>query len=94
MTERLAAALDSDDAKERLCIMLRDDGLYRFMLDYQVIDADGEPCWTPRDFSGLYSSLEDAEREARHAIPWLGQKSLYRTNDAMPSSPKNGGEKA
>ena len=65
-----------DDGMRRVVISVR-GGLYRFgedelaYADYEFLDLERFPYWSPLDGGGLYQSAEVAEAEARAIIPWL-----------------------
>jgi hypothetical protein len=69
--EKRVKTIEREDGKARVCIMVRDDGLYRFYWEFEDEDPPYGSFWTAQDFSGLYGTLEEAEREARLTVPWL-----------------------
>jgi hypothetical protein len=70
--ERPIKTFERPDGKQRLSIMARDDGLYRFVESSEfyagVVDV---LYWAPTYWSGIYETAEAAERDARLIIPWL-----------------------
>jgi hypothetical protein len=52
----------SSDGKARVDVLKRNDGLFEFRA--YVERYESEPYWSPTVNSGLYDSLENAERDA------------------------------
>jgi len=71
MTERCVKVIERKDGKERLCIIARDAGTYSFHIEFEDKDPYAGTYWSVRNFSGLYASLEEAEKDARQEITWL-----------------------
>jgi len=60
------------DAKARLYILARNDGLYEYRGEAEVVGDEYEGIyWTPTEMSGLYATAEEAERDAFASVPWL-----------------------
>ncbi|MFZ4533573.1 MAG: hypothetical protein ACOYOJ_17375 [Alsobacter sp.] len=62
----------SADGKRRLTVDSNLNGLFRFT---EWIFTDGDeyygPCWDMTHMSGLYSTVAEAEADARSTLPWL-----------------------
>ncbi|MDB5438328.1 MAG: hypothetical protein JWM33_755 [Caulobacteraceae bacterium] len=54
-----------EDGATAIDIQTDTAGVARFVLHQQVLDASGQPCWTPFHLSGLYSDAASAEADAR-----------------------------
>ena len=65
---------EKGDRKSRVEILERNDGKFEFRAFEERID-DGPyapgPYWSPTLHSGLYSSAEEAERDALAQVNWL-----------------------
>lgn len=74
MTEQIEKIIkinNSPDGKRRICFIHREDGLFQFWEEEQVLNYSGKVSWTPtRLISGLYKTEEDAIRAAEAAINW------------------------
>ncbi len=51
-------------------------GVFRFSVSLLVEDEEDDEGerWIPEGYSGLYDSLESAERVARAILPWLREQ--------------------
>jgi hypothetical protein len=68
---------------ERLYILEQDDGFYRFISEVYHEAGDRTPeYWAPVIYSGLYDSLENAERDAVLSVPWLSAVFHHKTGDS------------
>ena len=71
---KVIKVLENADSKSRVNILERNDGLFEFRAYIERSD-DGPyssgPYWSPTSHSGIYSSAEDAERDARAQVHWL-----------------------
>jgi hypothetical protein len=69
---KIINVLKSNDGKTRVDLLERDDGLFEFRTYVECYEIggpyDGEPYWSPTVNSGLYASIEDAERDANEAL--------------------------
>jgi hypothetical protein len=74
---RTVETFTSADEKRRLHIFEREDGFFVFAEEYEDSEDMTEygmgidVFWSPGWESGLYGTVEDAEREARAVTPWL-----------------------
>jgi hypothetical protein len=68
--ETCIKTIERADGKARLFFFRRDDGLYRFESEAEQ-EEDGEFFIAPCDFSGLYQTVEEAERAAAIDVLWL-----------------------
>lgn len=60
------------DGKARLHIFARNDGLYEYRGEAEIIGDKYEGIyWGDTEMSGLYASAEEAERDAYDEVPWL-----------------------
>jgi hypothetical protein len=64
---------ESSDGKARVNVLKRNDGLFEFRAYVERYEGDGspyegEPYWSPTVRSGLYASVEDAQRDALHEV--------------------------
>jgi hypothetical protein len=64
----------SADGKSKVDFLKRRDGFYEFR--GYVEKVEGEAYWCPIVHSGLYSTLEEAERSATAQMPWLANLDL------------------
>ena len=70
--ERRIRTLERSDGKARLFIIERDDGLYRFQGEREIIGDEWEGMhWDACDHSGLYGSADEAEQTAHRDVLWL-----------------------
>ena len=71
---KVVKVFETSDRKSRVEILERNDGKYEFRGYEERID-DGPnssgPYWSPTLFSGLFSSLEEARRDALAQVNWL-----------------------
>lgn len=71
---KVIKVLEAVDGKSRVNILERNDGLFEFRAYIEKSD-DGPyssgPYWSPTLDSGIYSSAEFAERDARAQVHWL-----------------------
>jgi hypothetical protein len=74
---------ESVDGKSKLFILRRDDELYQFV-GMSEQEEDGESFWAPSDYSGLFDSVQTAEREAAGNVPWL--KRMLTERDWLKSN--------
>jgi len=66
--------LEREDGKARLYILARNDGLYEYRAEAEVVGDEFEGIyWAPTERSGLYATAEEAERDALAHVPWLRQ---------------------
>ncbi len=73
--EKVVKINNSSDGKRRICFLRRDDGLFQFWEEEQVLDYLGKDCWTPtRLISGLFETEELALHAAQTEIDWLKAK--------------------
>jgi hypothetical protein len=79
MSEISVKRLESADGKRRVEIMARDNGTFRFVEWYELIDIDEingtTRSFVPCQWSGLHVDARSAEAEARETIPWLREQS-------------------
>jgi hypothetical protein len=68
--QRVVKTLTCDDGTRLLEIAQREDGLYRY-IEHRKLTARGETYWETGVFSGVFQSLDDAEREAQANLCWL-----------------------
>ena len=68
----------SPDGKSEFEFCLRTDGHFQYF-GHSEITEDGYTFWTPTAFSGLFDSLESAERDAAADASWLREE-LKRTS--------------
>jgi hypothetical protein len=62
------------DGKARLYILARNDGLYEYQAEVEVVGDEFEGIyWAPAEGSGLYATAEETERDAFARVPWLRQ---------------------
>jgi hypothetical protein len=67
------------DGKARLFILARNDGLYEYRGEVEVVGDEYEGIyWMPTEMSGLYATAEEAERDAFASVPWLGPEPSVR----------------
>jgi len=67
-------AIQSANGKSKINFLKRHDGLYEYRSYDELIDDGpyaGRPYWSPTAYSGLYQTLEELERAAMRAVPWL-----------------------
>jgi hypothetical protein len=73
----IVKAVRSASGKSKIEFLRRYDGLYEYRAYDELIDDTGpygrRPYWAPTAHSGLYQTLEELERTARQAVPWLGE---------------------
>ena len=71
---KVIKVIEKDDRKSRVNILERNDGHFEFRAYVEQSDdgpyASG-PYWSPTLYSGIYSSAEDAERDACAQVNWL-----------------------
>ena len=73
----------STDGLKRLEILERDDGLYEFVEESIVEGSKYEGIyWLPTLESGLYQTLDHAERDAVLSVPWLSAVFHHKTGDS------------
>jgi hypothetical protein len=75
-TRAAVKRIESQDGTRHVEFLMGTHGLFRFLeliLVNDEKDYEGE-YWTPGEYSGLYDSLEAAERDARLTLPWLGDQ--------------------
>jgi len=68
---KVTKVLDSSDRKTRVNVLARNDGLFEFRAyveRYEEGPFAGEPYWSPTVHSGLYETIEDAERDALNVV--------------------------
>lgn len=70
LSESVFKKIDDADGKRCVEIMVRDDGLFRFVESSEITE-DGYTFWTPTHWSGLYVGATSAESDARSILPWL-----------------------
>lgn len=76
MRVRQVKTFQRSDGKRRLDIFIRDDGYYEFVEEGEKYeDFVKEYYWAPIQFSGIYGTMEEAERDARRVIQWLRENS-------------------
>jgi len=63
------------DGKHELEIYRREDGFFGYFGHSELTD-DGHAYWTPTEFSGIYDSLEAAQRAALADMVWLRMEDL------------------
>jgi hypothetical protein len=75
---RSVKVFERPDAKARVEIYARNDGLYDFVIkEERVVEAEefphrpGYTYWASTSKSGLYETFEEAERAAISETPWL-----------------------
>lgn len=71
---RLTKTIESIDGKARVRFYERTDGHVDFVGEAEL-EKDGYVYWGPTGSSGIYDSLETAERGARAVLPWLKEAS-------------------
>lgn len=73
----IVKAIRAANGKSKIEFLRRHDGLYEYRGYDELIDDTGSderrPYWSPTAYSGLYQTLEELERAARQAVPWLGE---------------------
>jgi hypothetical protein len=76
---RIANVFVSSDGKVRVNVVERNDGLFQFHPYVERHEAsgpnEGDPYWSPNVSSGLYASLEEAERNALNEVLAFDAKS-------------------
>ena len=75
---KVTKVLDSSDGKTRVTILARNDGLFEFRAyveRYEEGPFAGDPYWSPTVYSGLYGTIDDAERDALNEVLASGAKS-------------------
>jgi hypothetical protein len=66
--------IERADGKARVYILERNDGLYEYRGEAEIVGDEYEGIyWSPTEHSGLCASADEAERNARDEVPWLGQ---------------------
>lgn len=64
--------IERADGKARLHIFARNDGLFEYRGEAEIMGDEYEGIyWDHTEFSGLYATAEDAERDAFNEVPWL-----------------------
>jgi hypothetical protein len=76
---RITKEFVTSDGKARVDVVERNDGLFQFHPYVERYEAsgpyEGDPYWSPTVSSGLYASLEDAERDALNEVLALDARS-------------------
>jgi hypothetical protein len=81
MTKHEIKRLDRTDGKRYVSVMARGDGRYEYEEwdeDFEDLrDVGGliERIWVPLEFSGIYGSADEAERDTRLTVPRLRENS-------------------
>jgi hypothetical protein len=70
---QIIKVIESSDRKARVEVLKRNDGLFEFRASVECYE-DGY-YWAPTLNSGLYASVEEAERDALHEVLALDAKS-------------------
>jgi hypothetical protein len=70
---RLVKTIWRPNGKACIYFYQRADGSFEFCGQSEQED-DGTVFWAPSDFSGIYDSLETAEREANALVSWLKEQ--------------------
>ena len=63
----------SPDGLHELIIFRRPDGLYGYAGE-RLTQEDGDTFWEPAEASGIYESVEEAERSALAEVTWFSGK--------------------
>ena len=67
---RIVRSIWSSDRKHWFDVYRRPDGHYGFVGISQTTE-DGDTFWSGTDYSGIYETADEAERDALEAVPWL-----------------------
>jgi hypothetical protein len=68
---KVISKFEGSDGKTRVDLLERNDGLFEFRAYVERYLEEphlGEPYWSPTVSSGLYASVEDAQRDALEAL--------------------------
>ena len=76
----VAKVIHSADGAFKIEFLKRNDGLYEYRgferrLEQSPV-SDGY-YWAPREYSGLYETMEELEQTARKTVAWLHVMSTY-----------------
>ena len=74
MKERDVKFVTHEAGDVRIAIVSRDDGFFQYWQDVYYHPAPEEGFrggWYSQGGSGIFETLEDAERDARQSVPWL-----------------------
>jgi hypothetical protein len=76
--------IEGSDSRRKLFIRRRGD-LFTWEVETLVEYDEGEygtyEYWTPTDGGGLYGSADEAEKDARAAVPWLRERDKDRDDE-------------
>ncbi len=70
----VAKAIQSPDGAFKIEFLRRNDGLYEyrgFERRLEESPAGSDYYWSPREYSGLYKTMEELEQAARQTVAWL-----------------------
>jgi len=75
----IAKVIHSPDGAFKIDFLRRNDGLYDrgWARRIEQGPAGSDYYWSPREYSGLYQTMEELEQTARQTVSWL---------QAMPTS--------
>jgi hypothetical protein len=83
MERQILKKFHSADGKRSAELVMRDDGLFCFVEhcedieDMRHLGADSGilTYWRPSYFSGIYQTLDSAEKDMRNILPWMREDS-------------------
>jgi hypothetical protein len=70
---KIIKRIRSADNKHEVEVYQRADGLFGYVGHSEYVDG-GDTYWTPTELSGIYDSVEAAERGALADLLWLRSK--------------------